>query len=159
MTSKYHSNNRPREKRKSLSLQMTAKCNSLVLKIKQEGSLLPRGNFNTFVTPATFVRAKSSFFFRHARIFSLLLLFLINAYVRIYVHVILTTGLILEENFSMVYPYCLVALDDQNKRTNAVQCASVKPSWQEELTFQVSVQQWVLSNLRIQVRWGRCFRC
>ncbi len=50
-----------------------------------------------------------------------------------------------------MYPYCLVDLDDQNRRTNAAQCSSVKPSWKEDLTFQVSVQQWVLSSLRIQV--------
>lgn len=61
------------------------------------------------------------------------------------------TELILEENYGKVYPYCLVDLDDQNRRTSSVQCASVNPSWQEDLTFEVSVQQWVLSNLRIQV--------
>eukprot|EP00903_Cladosiphon_okamuranus_P016576 g15291.t1 len=62
--------------------------------------------------------------------------------------------LILEDNYGKVYPYCLVDLDDQNCRTSSVQCASVKPSWQEDLTFEVSVQQWVLSNLRIQV-WNK----
>ena len=50
-----------------------------------------------------------------------------------------------------MYPYCLVDLDDQSRRTSSVQCPSVNPSWQEDLTFEVSVQQWVLSNLRIQV--------
>eukprot|EP00752_Nemacystus_decipiens_P003083 g2855.t2 len=59
--------------------------------------------------------------------------------------------LILEENYGKVYPYCLVDLDDQNRRTSSVQCASVSPSWQEDLTFDVSVQQWILSNLRVQV--------
>lgn len=59
--------------------------------------------------------------------------------------------LVLEETFGKVYPYCFVDLDDQNMRTSSVQCSSINPSWQEDLTFEVSIQQWVLSNLRIHV--------
>lgn len=65
---------------------------------------------------------------------------------------IVMADLILQEIFGTTYPYCLVDLDDQGRRTASVQSASINPSWQEELSFPVSVQQWILSNLRIQVR-------
>ena len=59
--------------------------------------------------------------------------------------------LILEEIFGTTYPYCVVDLDDQGRRTNSVQSACVAPLWEQELTFGVSIQQWILSNLRLQV--------
>lgn len=59
--------------------------------------------------------------------------------------------LIMQDIFGTTYPYCLVDLDDQGRRTSSVQSASVNPSWNQELTFPVSVQQWILSILRIQV--------
>ncbi|CAM9641398.1 unnamed protein product, partial [Sphacelaria rigidula] len=59
--------------------------------------------------------------------------------------------LVLEDVYGTTYPYCMLDLDDQGRRTSSVQSASVNPAWRQEIKFPVSVQQWVRSTVRIQV--------